>query len=265
MHSADSELKAAPLLLPQHDHVAGTYGSIDSNNTHSKVNESIGKSMRRLRESITPFNASVRGMEGTSSMGVEMFNLTKNLVGAGALGLPSGIAALAGASRSGWQMVPAALIIAVMGVVFAYYFVLVGRLCIMLDASSYGGAWHNSAGRRVGMWANISCLVPLSIIGITGVGSLSYSMIIADTTRSLVERAGIHVERNTCLYLVTIFILLPLCMVKKLSVLAPFSAVGTGGIIFTLLVMAKRCFDGSYDAKRGGKFLSVSIRYRFEP
>jgi hypothetical protein len=48
-------------------------------------------------------------------------------------------------------------------------------------------------------------------------------MILADTTRSLAARLGFTVTRTACLLSVTIFVLLPLCMVKKLSVLAPFS------------------------------------------
>ncbi|KAL7541626.1 hypothetical protein ACHAXR_012188 [Thalassiosira sp. AJA248-18] len=219
------------------------------------INDSIRNSIGHLQQSLQPFNASVREMEGTSTISNEMFNLTKNLVGAGALGIPSGFAALAGASRSGWAMIPAGFIIIVMAFIFGYYFILIGRVCKMVDASSYGEAWHESVGSRSGIWKNISFLVPLSVIGMAGLGNLAYSMILADTTRSLLSGTfGWHIGRNTCLFLVTFFVLLPLCMVKKMSVLAPFSAVGTGGIIFTMAVMALRCFDGSYE--QDGEFLS---------
>ncbi|KAL7552376.1 hypothetical protein ACHAWF_015619 [Thalassiosira exigua] len=220
------------------------------------IDVSLRQSIRMLQDSMAPFNASVREMGGTSTMSNEMFNLTKNLVGAGALGIPSGFAALAGASRSGWAMIPAAVIILVMATIFGYYFILIGRLCKMLDASSYGEAWQESAGKRGGIWQSISFMVPLSVILMAGLGNLAYSIILADSTRSLAERFGFHVGRNTCLFLVTIFVLLPLCMVKKLSVLAPFSAVGTAGIIFTMIVIAWRCFDGSYDVEQGGEFVS---------
>jgi len=101
------------------------------------------------------------------------------------------------------------------------------------------------------------------VIGMAGLGNLAYSMILADTTRSILAKFGFHTGRNVCLILVTIFVLLPLCMVKKLSVLAPFSAIGTGGIIFTMVVMAMRCFDGTYDIEQGGEFLSVSANTSF--
>lgn len=42
----------------------------------------------------------------------------------------------------------------------------------------------------------------------------------------------------------------PLCLTMQ--------AVGTGGIAFTIVVMAVRCFDGTYDVSRSGKYLDVS-------
>lgn len=114
------------------------------------------------------------------------------------------------------------------------------------------------------MWKAITLLVQLSVIGMAGLGSVAYSIIIPDATTSLLERVGIDVARNTCLLVVTIFVLLPLCMVKKLSVLAPFSAVGTAGILCTLAVMGWRCFDGSYDTEQGGT-LAQSIQTEMRP
>lgn len=221
------------------------------------INDAISRSVRSFQESMRTINASLREMGGTSTMLEEMFNVTKNLVGAGAFGIPSGFAALAGASRSGWAMLPAGLIITVMAFVFLYYFVLIGRLCNMLGASSYGDAWEKSAAKRGGTWKKVSFLVPLSVVSIIGVGMVTYSMMLADTSHALMTSLGFRFSRNTCLLLVTVFVLTPLCAVKKLSSLAPFSAVGTGAIVFTMLVMAVRCFDGSYDTERG-EFISVS-------
>lgn len=217
----------------------------------------VRSSVVMVRQSMAR-RVSVREMGGTSSMSSEMFNLTKNLVGAGALGIPSGIAALAGASRSGFAMLPAAIIIAIMGAIFTYYFVLIARVCRMSGASSYGEAWHLTAGAKRGPLKVISPLVPASIVLMAGLSTVAYSMILADTSRSLLARFGIEAARNKCLAWVTVLVLFPLSMVKKMSILAPFSAIGTGGIVFTLIVMALRCFDGTYDAERGGKYLDVS-------
>ncbi|EED91244.1 amino acid/polyamine transporter, partial [Thalassiosira pseudonana CCMP1335] len=194
-----------------------------------------------------------------SSMSNEMFNLVKNLVGAGAFAIPSGFASLAGGSMSKSVMIPAAAIILIMATIFVYYFILVGRLCRMTRAASYKEAFDTSAGRASAVWRRLTFLVPLSVILMAGLGNLAYSMILADTTRSLLARVGYEVSRTSSLMYITIFVLLPLCLVKKLSVLAPFSALGTGGIVFTLAVMALRCFDGTYDSQRDGRFLDVSV------
>ncbi|EGB07723.1 hypothetical protein AURANDRAFT_64742 [Aureococcus anophagefferens] len=44
----------------------------------------------------------------------------------------------------------------------------------------------------------------------------------------------------------------PLCSLKSLAALAPTSALGTGGVLYTAGFMAKRCLDGTYAA--GGRF-----------
>ena len=224
----------------------------------NSIRESLRHSIDKFQQSMVPFPASVRDMGGSSTMANEMFNLVKNLIGAGAFGIPSGFANLAGASQSKRVMVPAGWIIFLMAIIFVYYFVLIARLCQMTGAASYREAWDKSAGARSEIWRKISFLVPLSVILMAGLGNLAYSMILADTTRSLMERLGFDITRTASLLIITTFVLLPLCMVKKLSLLAPFSAVGTGGIIFTLMVMALRCFDGSYDSDKGGRFLDVS-------
>lgn len=225
----------------------------------SRGTTAIGESIRKIRQKMAPFPASVRDMGGTSSMSNEMFNLVKNLVGAGAFAIPSGFASLAGGSMSKSVMIPAAAIILIMATIFVYYFILIGRLCRMTRAASYKEAFDTSAGRASAVWRRLTFLVPLSVILMAGLGNLAYSMILADTTRSLLARVGYEVSRTSSLMYITIFVLLPLCLVKKLSVLAPFSALGTGGIVFTLAVMALRCFDGTYDSQRDGRFLDVSV------
>ena len=156
-------------------------------------------------------------------MSNEIFNLVKNLVGAGAFGIPSGFSAIANGSRSKYAMLPSGGIILLMAVIFGYYFILVGRVCKMTASASYREAWDRTAGLYSTFYKRISFLVPLSVILMAGLANLAYSMILADTTRSLAARLGYHVSRTGCLLCVTIFVLLPLCMVKKLSVLAPFS------------------------------------------
>lgn len=83
------------------------------------------------------------------------------------------------------------------------------------------------------------------------------SMILADTFKSLFETAGFHVTRTESLLLITVIVLLPLCLLKNLKVLSPFSLVGILGMLFTAIAMGIRYWDGSY-TPGSGKFVKVS-------
>lgn len=94
-------------------------------------------------------------------------------------------------------------------------------------------------------------------------GNLAYSMILADTFRSLFASVEIEITRTFSLVFITLVAILPLCLLKNLDALAPFSAVGTVGILLTALCMGLRYFDGTYDAEQSGKFLpDVPLHYQ---
>jgi amino acid permease len=59
-------------------------------------------------------------------------------------------------------------------------------------------------------------------------------------------------ERSNTIVALTVAVLLPLCSLKSLSALAPFSLLGLGGTLYTAIFMAIRYFDGSY--RPGGRF-----------
>lgn len=107
--------------------------------------------------------SSVRDYGGTASIPNEIFNMIKNLVGAGALGLPSGVAAFANAPSA---LIPATFALIVMGIVFAYFFLLMGRLCRLTRAASYREVWEITMGDQ---WAAI---VPLAIVLMASLGNL---------------------------------------------------------------------------------------------
>ena len=117
---------------------------------------------------------------------------------------------------------------------------------------TYQEAWRESVGDHG------SSLVALSTVLMAGLGNVAYSIILADTTRDLILGFGVAISRTGALIMVTVFALLPLCLAKNLAVLAPFSLVGMGAMVFTLLVMMMRYYDGTYDSARDGKFLAVS-------
>jgi amino acid permease len=81
-------------------------------------------------------------------------------------------------------------------------------------------------------------------------------MILSDTLPSLASSfLGYTITRTQALLGVTLVALLPLCLMKSLKALAPFSLVGIIGMIYTSCAMALRFFDQSYGP--GGRFLET--------
>jgi amino acid permease len=136
-----------------------------------------------------------------------------------------------------------------MGGVSAYTFALIGRLCAETNTESYADAWDATVGAKWSWLIAFSCFVDCFA------GNLSYSMILADTFTSLLSGVGIAVTRTQSLLGVTSVVLLPLCLLKNLSSLAPFSLVGIIGMLYTTLAMVLRYVGGNYQA--GGEFFGA--------
>lgn len=71
-----------------------------------------------------------------------------------------------------------------------------------------------------------------------------------------------NVGRQTSLIGLTLIVLLPLCLLKNLSSLAPFSLAGIAGMLYTAVAMAIRYFDGSYSNPQSGFPLDVAASLR---
>mmetsp|Transcript_6866 Transcript_6866/g.10022 ORF Transcript_6866/g.10022 Transcript_6866/m.10022 type:complete len:465 (-) Transcript_6866:116-1510(-) len=183
---------------------------------------------------------------GTATIPSTVFNLVKSIAGAGVLSLPAGIAAF---GNSPSALVPATILIALMGGVSAYTFALIGRLCAQTNTESYSDAWDATVGAKWSPLIAFSCFIDCFA------GNLSYSMILADTFRSLLESVGVVATRSQSLLGVTGIVLLPLCLLKNLSSLAPFSLVGIIGMLYTTLAMVLRYIGGNYNV--GGEFASA--------
>ena len=184
----------------------------------------------------------------------EIFNLVKSILGAGVLGLPAGVAAFGNAPSA---LIPALLMIAVLGVFSSYGFVLIGRVCAFTGATSYRDAWEKSVGKRGSWMPALACLL------VTLCSVVAYSMILCDTIPQLMDSIGIlGITRTKALLGVTLVVLLPLCLLKELQSLAPFSLAGIIGMLYTTLAMAARFFGGQY--KEGGALLQ-SVASEFQP
>jgi len=183
---------------------------------------------------------------GTATIPTEVFNLVKSIAGAGVLSLPAGIAAF---GNNPSALIPAIALIVVMGSLSAYTFALIGRLCAETKTESYADAWDATVGAKWAPLIAFSCFIDCFA------GNLSYSMILADTFTSLLSGVGIAVTRTQSLLGITSVVLLPLCLLKNLSSLAPFSLVGIIGMLYTALAMVMRYVGGNYQV--GGEFFGA--------
>jgi amino acid permease len=137
-----------------------------------------------------------------------------------------------------------------MGAMFAYEFQLIAKICSITLSATFREVWEDTMGYQGGLAVSmVNMLKP-------ALGNLAYSMILADTFRSLVATFfGQDISRTISLVVITLVGICPLCLMKNLDALAPFSILGTAGILLTAACMAMRYFDGSYDMERDGRFL----------
>lgn len=185
-----------------------------------------------------------------------IFNLVKGIVGAGVLSLPAGIAAFASAPSA---VVPAVALIATIGGLSAYGFALIGRCCAYTNTRSYRDAWSATIS------PSTSWLPATAVTFKTICATLAYSMILGDTFVSLFLTAGIAASKIPVTIGLTSLVLLPLCLMKNLSSLAPFSLVGSLGMVYTSIAMAIRFLGKAY-AVPGGRFatdIAPSLRPQF--
>jgi amino acid permease len=176
----------------------------------------------------------------------EIFNLVKSIVGAGVFGLPAGIAAFGNAPSA---LLPAAALMTFFGILSFYGFSLIGRICSFTGAKNYREAWSKSVSEQTSWLPALCCLL------VTTCSVLAYSMILSDTIPKLLETVGIVITRTQALIGITATVLLPLCMLKEMKKLAPFSLVGIIGMCYTAIAMLIRYFGKAYAV--GGQFLET--------
>ena len=185
---------------------------------------------------------------GTATIPNEVFNLVKSIVGAGVLSLPWGVAVYGNAPSA---IFPAVLCITVMGICSAYTFGLIGRICQRTQTTSYSDAWNAAVGKKYSALIAFSCFIDCFA------GNLSYSMILADTIKNLCASCGYAITRTNALLSVTSLVLVPLCLLKNLNSLAPFSLVGIVGMLYTTFAMGLRYFTKAYAV--GGAYYATQL------
>ena len=151
------------------------------------------------------------------------------------------------------SLVPATSILFILGTISAYTFHLLGRLTSVVSAevsekgkdgssiTSIGQLWDHEVGQSTS-WL-VSMAVMLTCFGT----SLSYSIILGDTFRSLAQTiglTGVVATRRFNVVAVALLGVYPLCCLKSLAALAPVSISGIIGILVTCVVMTLRALPG---------------------
>lgn len=201
--------------------------------------------MRSHRSSANLIEAHAEGSRiGTATIVSSTISMTKNLVGAGVLSLSGGMAIYSNDPKA---IMTAILWSLGLGAMFGFFGLLIAKACHKTGSATYRECWEATMGSSMGGWAValVSSLLPAQ-------GNLSYATVLSQTLKGLLETFGIHWSRITCLLFLTVIFLLPLCLMKDLDALAPFSALGVASVGVVMVSMMVRCFDGSYQV--GGRF-----------
>jgi len=251
---SSSVIQPSSLLKQQHDKKHYGPFSITSMVRNEQRSTATVTSIQRGGGDASTDKSAVQG-EGTATIPSLIFNLVKSIVGAGVLSLPAGIAAFGDAPSA---ILPAVILVISIGSLSAYNFSLIGRVCAMTNATSYRSAWDNTVGTSTSWITALFCTAQCLV------ANLAYSMILADTFRALLQVAGYTLSRSQTLFGAMTCVILPLCLLKNLSSLAPFSLLGICGMIYTALAMSLRYLMKSY-ALPDGKFVSKLSSPQYTP
>ncbi|CAM9335203.1 unnamed protein product, partial [Ectocarpus fasciculatus] len=168
------------------------------------------------------------------------FNLAKSIIGMGVLSLPSGLA-YATDDRS--AVIPASVLCIIYGAMAAHSFSTIGRVCDTYKVDSFAEAYRmtvsNSTAKIIPAFTTITCFL----------NALACSSMIGDSFSDIFQKLqapAVLATRNGALVFLSAVVLLPLSLLNSLSALAPLSALGLFGTLFTAIMIGVRYFDGSY-------------------
>jgi sodium-coupled neutral amino acid transporter 11 len=97
------------------------------------------------------------------------FNLAKNIIGAGVLSLPAGVAFIADSQAA---LFPSAALTTLMGLISAYSFSLIGKACAQHNTKSFQETWAKSVDE------NSAWMISAGITAMCFLTALAYSIII---------------------------------------------------------------------------------------
>jgi len=184
--------------------------------------------------------------KGPASARLSAFNLAKCIGGVGIFALPAGVALYSDTRKA---LIPSAIICTLLGLTSAYTFILYGRACSHYNTTTLKETWAKAVG------ADSAWIISTSSSLKTIFTCLTFSIVIGDSFSSLAKSMGapsFFYDRTNMILLMSSIVVLPLCLLQSLAALAPFSAIGMMGSIYTAIFMTIRYLDGSYC--QGGRF-----------
>lgn len=199
--------------------------------------------------------------DGGSSVAAATFSLIKAIVGSGCLALPAGVAAV---SNYPSALIPANVLMVVLGTMSAYTFTLYGRLTHATQANSLGDLWKKIYK------SESSTIVSLANFVYCFGCCLTFNLIIGDMFSSLATAGGLSglwASRQAAILAVTATTLVPLCNLQSLASLAPVSIIGVLGTVVSTLFLAWRCpaIVPSSPYAKVGKGMLASIPTAMQP
>ena len=171
-------------------------------------------------------------------------NLAKNIVGAGVLALASGVSSF---SSSRAALPPALAIMLVLCSMSGYTFSTIARVGNAVGADSYRDTWAKVFGES-------TAIIPAFTVTFkTLCGALAYSIIVGDSFASIGKLVGgpaLLASSNFMIVLLSIFVFLPLCLMRNLSSLAIGSVIGTAGTLHSLCSLYSLSLCSLYSLSR---------------
>uniref|UniRef100_A0A7S4QQW1 Amino acid transporter transmembrane domain-containing protein n=2 Tax=Ditylum brightwellii TaxID=49249 RepID=A0A7S4QQW1_9STRA len=252
-YSSSSHSSSPLQFFPNKMHEKHTKKSTTTTITHASITSSFDDSIPPKEEEEELAAQKING----GSMGVRKstFNLMKGCLGSGLLALPSGIARI---GNDPSLILPSSVLILVTGLISAYTFFLIGRLCrhhsppppnnggkdvqhsspiTSSPPSSLGDLWTREIGSKSSWVVSLSCC--LTTAGV----ALAYSIILGDMLSNLavtLGASGVLATRQVSILAASLLAVYPLCSVQSLAFLSPFSAAGVCGLIVTCAFMGAR-------------------------
>lgn len=205
-------------------------GSSSSETRQKRQTFAIGESMFPSKNKTWTIQDAEETMDDVSIV----INLLADLSPAGILPLAFGL--------GGTGYVIGTILLAIFGAAAAYMMYLIGRTVELSGQQSYDKIWEKVVGPSTS-WVPI-----FTVVAVCFGCCLGYACFFGDLFAGAMPALGVDLAtRTVCLVALSTFPLLPLCMLKDLSALAPTSFGALVAVLYTIGMMVYRSLDGSYD------------------